>query len=164
MTSCASYRNVLDGAQLSCLILCHLLESFLYSVKRPFRDFHFISDGVFLFFPLFTFQGDEALLHHSVRAISVIATFHLLQVLSGWRFQLPLTLYSCLPSFFGLLSKPLCSFSFLAKMPTLFFSYHFPNPSTVRLVHRELSPLPICQCFSPFAFRETRCNVSVINW
>ena len=51
------------------------------------------------FFPLSTFQGEEALLHHSVRAVSVIAAFNLLQVLPGWRFQLPLTLYSCFPFF-----------------------------------------------------------------
>ena len=37
-----------------------------------------------------------------------MAAFHLFQVLFGWRFLLPLTLYSCLLFFIGHLSKLLC--------------------------------------------------------
>ena len=43
---CASRHDFLDGGQLSCLILCQLLESFLYFVKGPFRYFHFIPESV----------------------------------------------------------------------------------------------------------------------
>ena len=47
---CASYHDFLDGAQLFCFILLlHLLESFLRSVKGPFRDFHFLK--------VFTYTG-----------------------------------------------------------------------------------------------------------
>ena len=95
--------------------------------------------------------------HHSVR-VSFIASFHLLQALSGWRFQLPLTLCSCLPFFFGLLSKPFDSCSFLAEMFSHFsyvefFSHHFPQPSTMRLVLHKLIPLPIRLCFFLFFFQ-----------
>ena len=102
---CTSYHGFLDSAQLSCLILRHLFESFLYSVNNTFRDFHFISECVFVFFPLSTNQREKALLHHSVRTISTVAASHLLQALSGWRFLLPLALYSCSPLFFSFLSK-----------------------------------------------------------
>ena len=94
-------------------------------------------------------QGDTALLHHSFRALSVITAFNLLQVLFGWRFQLPLTLYSCL------LSSAACS----RKLFTLFLSAKvFPQsshvlPSTVRLLPREPSPLPICLCFFSFCLQ-----------
>ena len=50
---CASRHDFLDGGQLSCLILCQLLESFLYFVKGPFRYFHFIPESVFILFPQF---------------------------------------------------------------------------------------------------------------
>ena len=36
-----SSHDCLNDAQLPCLILRHLLESFLYSVKGPFRGLHF---------------------------------------------------------------------------------------------------------------------------
>ena len=145
---CASDHDFLNDAQLPCLILRHLLEGFLYSVKSPFRGFYFSSENAFVFFLVSTFQDDKALLHHSVRAVSVVAAFTLLQVLFGWRFQLPLTLHSCLFFFFRLLSEPLYSFSFLAKVfPRIVLFHHFPKTSTVRLLPRELSPLPICPCF-----------------
>ena len=35
----------------------------------------------------------------------------------------------------------------------LFFSHHFPKPSTMRFLPRELSPLPICQWFSSFGLQ-----------
>ena len=37
---CASKHDLLHGAQLFCLVLCHLLKSFFNSVKGPFRSFH----------------------------------------------------------------------------------------------------------------------------
>ena len=160
---CPSYHDFLDGAQLFCFILCHLLESFLCSVKDPVQDFH-------LFVPLSSLQGEKALLHHSVRAICVIAAFNLLQILSGWRFQLPLTLYSCLPSFFGLLSKPFYSCSFLAKyIPTfiarIVFSHQFPKSSTMHLFSTNSCHCHLVNGSSPFLFSETRCSsISGINW
>ena len=45
-----------------------------------------------------------------------MAAFHLLQVFSGWRFQLPLTLYSCLLVLLSLVSKPRYSVSFLENI------------------------------------------------
>ena len=74
------------------------------------RGFHFFPESVFIFFPVSTVQGGEAFLHYSVRAIRVMAAFH------GWRFQLPMTLYSRLLFFFSQLSKPLYSVSFLEKV------------------------------------------------
>ena len=54
---CASYHDFLDGAQLPCLILRHLLEGFFFFLAiSPFRGFHFSSESVFVFFPLSTFQ------------------------------------------------------------------------------------------------------------
>ena len=49
----------MGGAQLACLILCHLLESFCYSVKGPFGGFHFISENGFCTLPslLLSTQG-----------------------------------------------------------------------------------------------------------
>ena len=84
---CASDHDFLRDARLSCLIRCYLLEGFLCSVKSPFRGFPFSPENAFVFFPS-TAQGDKALLHHSVHAVSVIAELNLLQVLFGWRFQL----------------------------------------------------------------------------
>ena len=49
---------LLDDAQLCCFIHCHLLESFLYSVKGPFLDFHFLPESVFL--PTLHFSGRES--------------------------------------------------------------------------------------------------------
>ena len=137
--------------------------------KSPFRDFHFLPECVFIFFPLH-FLGEKAPLHHSVRAVSVIAAFNVLQVLSGWRFQLPLTLYSCLPFFLGTLSKPFHSCSFLAKMFTTFLARNV-------LFASFFQSLPRCACFSVqihatgtlsmvrlLSPSETRCNISGINW
>ena len=116
----------LHSAHLPCFILCHLLEGFLSSVKGPFRGFHFSSEGVFfVFFPVSTLHG------------GIMAAFHLLQVSSGWRLQLPLTLYSCLLCFFNQHSKPLCSVSFLEKV--------FPNLPYMWFFHGTFfSPQPIC--------------------
>ena len=64
-------------------------KAFLFSVKSPFHDFHFLSESFFIFFTVSTFRRDKALLHHSVRAVSVIAACLILfQVFSSWRFQL----------------------------------------------------------------------------
>ena len=109
----------------------------------------------FIFFPLSAFQGDKAILHQTERAISVIAAFHLLQVLSGWGFQLPLTLCSSFPFFFCLLSKPFCSCSFLAKIFPHFSHVLFFFPSFSDAFHdaafflHELMPLPLCQWIVP---------------
>ena len=105
-----------------------------------------------------TFQGGEAFLHHLFRAISVITTLYFLQVFFGWRFQLPLALYTCLLFFFSQFSKLSYSCSFLEKILPhstyiWFFSHHSPNPSTVRLFLHNLSPLHICQCFFTFCLQ-----------
>ena len=118
----ASDHDVLHDAQLPCLILHHLLEGFLHSVKSPFRGFHFSSGNALVFFPISNFQGDKALLHHSVGATSIIAAFSPLQILIGWRCQLPPTLHSCLRFFFSLLSEPHYSISFAWKKYS-----HFPR-------------------------------------
>ena len=48
-----------------------------------------------------------------------MAAFHLVQVFSGWRFLLPLTLYSCLHFFLSQLSKPFVLCFFLGEsIPT----------------------------------------------
>ena len=60
---CTSYHYLLDSAQLSCLVLCHLLERLLDSVKSPFRDFHILLK-VFVFFTFSAFWAKKALLHH----------------------------------------------------------------------------------------------------
>ena len=140
-----SNRDFFHNAHLPCFILCHLLEGFLSSVKGPFRGFHFSSEGFFFFliFPVSTFQGGEAFLHHSFRAICIMAAFHLLQVSSGWRLQLPLTLYSCLLCFFNQHSKPLCSVSFLEKV-FLHLTYILFFHGTPFFLH-NLSALHICQ-------------------
>ena len=132
---------------ISWTVLSFLASSFATFSKASFilskvhsETFTSFLKSVLIFFPLSTFQGEKALLHHSVRAISVIAAFHLLQGT-----QLPLTLYSCLPFFFSL-SKPFYSCSFLGKNMHL-----FPSPSTA--FHDEpfflckLMPLPLCQWF-----------------
>ena len=45
---CAS--DFLHDVQLPCLILRHLLEGFLYSIKSPFRGFYCSSENAFVFF------------------------------------------------------------------------------------------------------------------
>ena len=97
-----------------CFILCYLLEGFLNSVRGPFRGFHFSPESVFFILP--TFQRGETFLHHSFRGIRVMAAIHLLQVFYGWRFQLRLSLYSCLLFFFSQPLKPLYSGSFMEKV------------------------------------------------
>ena len=95
-----------------------------------------------LSFPLSTFQGEKAMFHHSVRAVSFIASFHLLQELPGWRCQLPLILYSCLHFFFSLLSKPSYSLN-------LSWQKIFPHFSHVLFCsHHILPDLPRCAFFS----------------
>ena len=100
-----------------------------YSVMGPFRGFHFFPESVF-FFPVSTFQGGEAFLHRSLRALRVMAAFHLLQVFSGWRFQLPLTLFSCLPFFLSFLSNAfslsLRGNSIPTSLVCTVLIYHFP--------------------------------------
>ena len=51
-------------------------------------------EGVFIFFPCSSLQGGEAFQQ-------IGSAFHLLQVFSGWRFLLPVTLYSCTLFFFS---------------------------------------------------------------
>ena len=134
------------------------LESFLYSVKSPSRGFHFSSENAFVFFPVSSFQRKECLFHHFGSAISIIAVLHLLQINPGWRFMLPLALYSCLPLCLGILSKLRYSYSFLAEVfshpwRALIFSHHLPKSSTVRLFLHNLSPLHVCQWFFSFCFQ-----------
>ena len=139
----------LHDAQLSCLILCYLLESFLFSVKGPFRGFHFNPENASVFFPISTFQGDKALLHHSFRAGSVIT-----------RFQLPLTKYSCLFFFFSLLSEPLYSV-FLGKSIATFLARIDLFPSSSKAFHgapffqRTVSAANLSVVFLLFAFRDS---------
>ena len=54
------------------------------------------------------------------------------KILSGWRFQLPLTLYSCLPFFFSLISEPFLLLLVLGKsIPTFLVRIvHFQSFST----------------------------------
>ena len=107
-------------------------------------------------------QREKALLHHSMRAVSVIGACNLLQVLSEWRCQLPLTLYSCL------LSEPLYSLflgesipTFLARVVLLssfsraFQGAHFA-PRTLSTANLSM----VCLLLPP----ENRCNISGINW
>ena len=87
-----------------------------------------------------------------------MAAFHLLQMFSGWRFLLPLTLYSCLLLFVGQLPKLLCLRSFTREMlphPTQrwFFPHHFPHSSPIRLRFHNLPPLHICQWFFSFCLQ-----------
>ena len=56
---CTSYHVSLDGAQLSCLILCHLLQVFLYFAKGPFRGFYFSPENAFVFLTLSTHQCEK---------------------------------------------------------------------------------------------------------
>ena len=125
------------------LVLCHLLKGFFNSVKDPFRSFHIFSKGVFIFFPIFILQGGEASLYHRFVAIRVMAAFQLLQGFSGWRFLLPLTLYSCLLFFVSQLSNPslLCFFlgeripTFLARtvlFPAFSTSFRDTPPAFLR--------------------------------
>ena len=118
--------------------------------------------------PLSTLQGEKAMHHHSVRAVSVIAALNLLQVLFGWRIQRPLTLCTCWPCFFGLLSEPFYSCCFLAKI--------LPHLSYVFFLSLNFQSLPRCAFLSPQTHAtatlsmvrpllpsETRCNNSGIN-
>ena len=87
-----------------------------------------------------------------------MAAFHLLQVFSGWRLQLPLTFYSCLLFFVGQLPKLLCLRSFTGEMiphPTQIwlFPHHVPHSSPVRLLFHHLPPLHIWQWFFSFCLQ-----------
>ena len=136
---CISFHDFLDGAQLPCLILRHLLEGFLYSVKSTFRGVQFSSENAFAFFSVPSFQRKESPFHHSVSTISIIAALHLLQVLPGWRFMLPLALHSCLPFFLSILSELFYSKSFAAKI--------CPHLSYVLLFSIIFHNLPRCAFF-----------------
>ena len=115
---CTFYYDFLDGAQISCLILRHLLESFFYYVKSPFRGFHFSSKSALVFFPvpLLSTQGKPVSSfcgynqYHCSTSLAPSTPF------PGWRFMLPLALYSCLPFFLSILSKPFNSCSSSAEM------------------------------------------------
>ena len=113
------------------------------------------SQNVSVLFPVSTF-------HHSVRAVSVVHCSISLAPSTFWlaipaatdpvflpAFLLQLALGTSLLYLFLGKSIP----TFLARV--VFFFHHLPKPSTVRLLCRELSPLPICHWFSPFAVRES---------
>ena len=44
----------------------------------------------------------------------------------------------------------------------LFFSHHFPEPSTVRLFLHQLIPMPLCQWFLSFLPPVNRCSIAGI--
>ena len=122
------------------------------SITSPCRGFCLDAENVFVFFPISSFQRKEC---HSGSTISIIAALHLLQALPGWRFLLPLALYSCLPFFFSFHSKLVFLLLFLGNnFPhlsyVLFFSHHYPQPSTMRIFLHKLIPLPLCQWFISF--------------
>ena len=100
----------------------------------------------------------KAFLHHGFVAVCVMAAFHLLQVFSGWRFLLPLTLYSCLPFLVGQLSIFLCLRSFTGEMfphpaQIWLFLHHSPHFSPIRLLFQNLPPLHSCQWFFSFCLQ-----------
>ena len=144
----ASYHDFLDDAQLPCLILRRLLESFLYSVKGPFRDL-FTS---FLKEFLYSFQSP---LIKATKPCCIFLSvswlhFHLLQAFSGWRFALPLALYS----FSAFPSRPPLETSLLSiflrkknsHIPRIYWSY--PN-ILHKIPLRDGVPLPLRQgCIS----------------
>ena len=135
-----------------------LLDGFLYSVKDPFRGLYFSPESALVF--LSTSQGDKALLHHSLRAISVIAALSLLQVFFGWRFQLPLTLSSCLFFLPALGTSSLYPFSRLKYFHT-FLARIVLFPPYSKAFHgapvapRTVSTANMSVLFSPFVFRES---------
>ena len=121
------------------------LKVFLYSSQSP------------------PFRAVKAFLHHSLRTLSVIPAFNLLQVLFSSRFQLPRTPYSCLPLCFGLLSKPFYSCSSLAEMfphlsYILFKAFHGAPSCAANSLH--------CQFVSVVFLwpSGTRCNISGTSW
>ena len=139
--------------------------------------------SLFVFFPISTYQGDKALLHHSFCAVSVITAFNLLQVLFGCRFQLPLTLYSCLLFSLGILSKlhhclcffcsllsePLYPYPFLGKRIPTFLARIDLFPSSAKAFHGAPSaPRPVSTANLSVLFlllpSENRCNISGISW
>ena len=146
---CTSYHDFLDGAQLSCLILRHLLESFLYSVKSPFRGFHFISESVFLYFSHSPFSALQSVLsqHLTCSKYFLAGDFS-----CHWHTVCP----ACFSS--SASSRNFCTsdlswkifphFSFVQ-----FLSHHFPKPSTMRLFLHKLTPLPLCQWFLSFCLQ-----------
>ena len=89
-------------------------EAFIFSLKVSSYSSH-----------VSFFKAVGAFLHQRFVAICVMAAFHLLQVFSGWRLLLPLTLYSRLPFLIGQLSKFLCLRSFTGQM--------FPHPAQIWL-------------------------------
>ena len=107
------------------------------------------------------------MLHHCLRAVSVIAAFNLLQVLSSWRFQLPLAPYSCLPFFFALetfLLYPLLG----ERIPTFFvrtvlfppFSKAFHDAPFSPQIDTTATLSMVCLLLPP----ETCCNLAGIKW
>ena len=88
-------------------------------------------------------KSGEAFLHERFVAICVVAAFHLLQVFSGWRFLLPLTLYSCLLFFVGQLPKLLCLRSVTREM--------FPHRTQMWFYPQHFHSLP------RYAFFSTTC-------
>ena len=143
-------------------------------VEGPFRDFHFLSENAFFFYsfqsPLFRATKPCFI----ILCVQSVSWQHLTcskcapSVLR--RFLLTLTLYSCLPFFFGLVSKTCFALSlswheaFTHFSHVLFFSHHFPKPSTVRLLHSELSPLPqFVSGFFHLLPSEIRCDISGIK-
>ena len=142
----------MDGAQRSCFILRHLFESFLCSVKGPLRDFHFIPESVFVFFPPSTFQkkGMPSAFcaynqHH--RNISLAPS-------TLW-LTIPAATGPCIPACLSFFQLPLDFFtpdlsrqkySHISRM-CCSFPIIFQKPSTMRLFLHKLIPLPLCQWF-----------------
>ena len=151
-----------------CLMLCYLLKGFLNSVKSPFRGFHLFPEGVFVFFPVSTFQGGENLsssffqcnlCHGSIslapsilwletRAPTDVVFLPVFFFEYETHERVQCDMSSCLLFFFNHLSKPLYSVSFLEKL--------FPHPPYILVLFPSfynLSPLHILSVVSPlFAF------------
>ena len=130
---CISYTDFLDGAQLPCLILRHLLEGFLYSVTRPFRDFQCSSENAFVFFPVPPFNARKDRSKYSLAGDSCCR-------------------WPCIPVClsFTASSELFYSSSFLAKICphlsyVLFFSIIFHNLPRCAFFLHKLVPLPLCQ-------------------
>ena len=137
-----------------CFILRHLLEGFLDSVKSPFRGCHFNSEK-----PLYSSHSPHFRARKPRFIILCVQSVSLQHLTYSKNSLAGDSLYSCLPFFFSLLSKPLCTLAFflatifLHFSHVLFFFHHFPKPSTVRLLPRELSPLTTCQWFFLFCLQ-----------
>ena len=165
---CTSYHDFLDGAQLSCLILRHLLDSFLYSVEGPVCGFHFSSESFFGIFPVSTFGRKECLfIILGVQSVS-------LQHFTCSRYSLTgdsCCHWPCTPAL------PFC-FSFLSNLFTLNLSgENIPTflvctvlfPSFAIAFHdapfsSQTYPTATLSMVCPLLPPETCCNIAGINF